>query len=138
MLKKLGFVDLISAVQNRIEQNTGVRCYDAIPKNASSPLYFVEVTGKRPADTKTMFCEVFTVWVHAIAAPEESGGSVGIYHLIDRLDEGMTEDIALPEPFNLMLQSNIGVQTIKLDETNEKHAVLAYEFKISYGFKVKV
>lgn len=138
MLRKLGLVDLISAIQNRIEQNTELRCYDAVPKNTPSPFYFVEVTGKRPADTKTMFCEVFTVWVHAIAAPEETGSSVGIYNLIERLEESMTEDIELPEPFNLVLQSNIGVQTIKLDETNEKHAVLAYEFKVSYGFKMKV
>ncbi len=138
MLKKLGLVDLISAVQNRIEQNTGVRCYDAIPQNTPSPLYFVEVIGKRPANTKTMYCEIFTIWVHAIAAPEENGGSVGIYNLIEKLEESMTEDIELPEPFNLLLQSNVGVQTIKLDESKEKHAVLAYEFKVSYGFMVKV
>lgn len=138
MLRKLGLVDLIQAVQNKVEQNTeGVRCYDSVPKNAPSPFYFVEVVGKRPADTKTMFCEIFTVWIHAIAAPD-NGSSIGIYSMIESLEESMTEDIELPECFNLILQSSTGVQTIKTDETKEKHAVLAYEFKVSYGFKVKV
>ena len=139
MLKKLGLVDLIHSIQSKSEQNIeGVRCYDSVPKNAPSPFYFVEVVGKRPADTKTMFCEIFTVWIHAIAAPEGNGSSIGIYNMIESLEESMTEDIELPECFNLVLQSSTGVQTIKTDETREKHAVLAYEFKVSYGFKVKV
>lgn len=138
MLRKLGLVDLMASIQHRVEQSSELRCYDAVPQNARSPFYIVEVVGKRPADTKTMFCEVFSVWIHAIAELEDSNGSVGVYNMVEVLEEAMTEDIELPEDFNLILQSNIGIQTIKLDETMEKHAVLAYEFKVSYGFKVKV
>ena len=54
------------------------------------------------------------------------------------LDEALTEDIRLPEGFELVMQTNNGVQTIKTDETNEKHAVLAYEFMVCYGFKWKI
>lgn len=37
-----------------------------------------------------------------------------------------------------ILQMDGGVQTIKKDETKEKHAVLLYEFTVCYGFKCKI
>ena len=136
MYKQIGLTDLISAIQKKIEDHTGTKSYDAVPKNAPSPFYFAEIVGKRPAHSKTMWRDVFTVWIHAVAEPGES--SVGIYGLIQELEEALTEDIELPEGFDLIMQTNNGVQTIKTDETNEKHAVLAYEFMICYGFKCKI
>ena len=136
MYKQLGLVDLISAIQKKVQDNTGTTCYDAVPDNAPSPFYFAEVIGKRPAHSKTMWRDIFTVWIHAIAEPGES--SVQIYKLIQDLEEALSEDIELPEGFDLIMQTNNGVQTIKTDETNEKHAVLAYEFMICYGFKCKI
>lgn len=136
MYKQIGLTDLISAIQKKIEVHTGTKCYDAVPKNAPSPFYFAEIIGKRPAHSKTMWRDVFTVWIHAVAEPGES--SVRIYSLIQELEEALTEDIELPEEFDLIMQTNNGVQTIKTDETNEKHAVLAYEFMICYGFKCKI
>lgn len=135
MLKKLGLVELIKAIQDKI-QKTGYKCYDAVPLNAKSPFYFAELVGKKQADTKTMFCDVFTVWIHAIAEPNNS--NVSIYNLIEKLEESLTDDIELSGEFNLIMQTELGLQTIKIDETNEKHAVIAYEFKVSYGFKTKV
>lgn len=140
MLKQLGLVDLISAIQKKVETNTGYKCYDVVPKNAKSPFYFAEVIAKRPAHSKTMYRDVFTVWIHAVAEPgefSESKSSVGIYQLIQRLEESLTEDIELPKELELISQTNIGIQTIKTDETEEKHAVLAYEFMVSYGFRCK-
>ena len=136
MYKQLGLLDLIHAVQEKVERKTELRCYDVVPDNAPSPFYFAEVVGKRPAHTKTMYRDVFTVWIHAIAEPGES--SVRVYELIQLLEEAMTEDIILPEGFELILQTNNGVLSIKTDETNEKHAVLAFEFTVCYGFKCKV
>lgn len=136
MYKQLGLVDLISAIQEKIEAKTGLKCYDAVPDNAPSPFYFAEVIRKRQAHSKTMWRDVFTVWIHAITEPGDS--SVGIYDLIQKLEESMTEDIDLPEGYELVMQTNNGVQTIKKDETNEKHAVLDYEFMVCYGFKCKI
>lgn len=136
MYKQLGLVDLIHGIQAKVEEKTGVKCYDAVPRNAPSPFYFAEVIGKRPAHTKTMYRDVYTVWIHAIAQPGDS--SVQIYEMIQRLEETLTEDISLPEGFELILQASNGVQTIKTDETNEKHAVLSFEFTVCYGFKCKV
>lgn len=136
MYKQLGLVDLIHGIQAKVEEKTGVKCYDAVPRNAPSPFYFAEVIGKRPAHTKTMYRDVYTVWIHAIAQPGDS--SVQIYEMIQRLEETLTEDISLPEGFELILQASNGVQTIKTDETNEKHAVLSFEFTVCYGFKCKI
>lgn len=136
MYKQLGLLDLIHAIQAKVEEKTELRCYDAVPNNAPSPFYFAEVAGKRPAHTKTMYRDVFSVWIHAIAEPGMS--SVRIYELIRLLEEALTEDITLPEGFELILQTNNGVLSIKTDETNEKHAVLAFEFTVCYGFKCKI
>lgn len=136
MYKQLGLVDLIHGIQAKVEEKTGVKCYDAVPRNAPSPFYFAEVIGKRPAHTKTMYRDVYTVWIHAVAQPGDS--SVQIYEMIQQLEETLTEDISLPEGFELILQVSNGVQTIKTDETNEKHAVLSFEFTVCYGFKCKI
>ena len=134
--KQMGLVDLISAIQKKVEDKTGLKCHDSVPENEPSPFYYAEVVGKRPAHSKTMWRDVFTVWIHAIAEPGES--SVRIYELIQNLEEALTEDIELPEEYELIMQTNNGIQTIKTDETNEKHAVLAYEFMVCYGYKCKM
>ncbi len=134
--KQMGLADLISAIQKKVEERTGLRCYDVVPLNKPSPFYYAEVVGKRPAHSKTMWRDIFTVWIHAIAEPGES--SVQIYELIQNLEEALTEDIDLPEEYQLIMQTNNGIQTIKTDETNEKHAVLAYEFMVCYGYKCKI
>ena len=136
MYKQIGLVELIQAIQKEVKDNTGLECYDSVPDNAPSPFYFAEVVGKRPAHTKTMYRDIFTVWIHAAAEPGDS--SVQIYEMIQKLEEALTEDIILPEEYELIMQTNSGIQTIKTDETNEKHAVLAYEFMICYGFKCKI
>ncbi len=135
MLKQLGLVELLSAVQEKVESNTGLRCYDDVPIGVDTPLYYAQVIGKRPSPSKTMWKDVFTVWIHAIA--EEGNSSVGVYDLIQKLEEAMTEDIKLKEPHQLVMQTNNGIQVIKKDETNEKHAVLEYELTVCYGFKSK-
>lgn len=135
MYKQLGLVDLIAAIQKKVAERTGVPCYDAVPQNAPSPFYFAEVVGKRPAHSKTMWRDVFTVWIHVIAEPGKS--SVQVYELIQQLEEVMTEEIILPEGFELVMQTNSGIQIIKTDETEEKHAVLGYEFMVCYGYKAK-
>ena len=135
MLKKLSLIDLHKAVQDRVKKNTGLECYDSVPDNTPAPFYFVQVVGKRQADTKTMWCEIYNVWIHAIA--EKQDGRVGIYDLIQRLEEALTEHITVPDHVELLQQTELGLQTLKIDATGEHHAVLAYDFKIAYGFKMK-
>lgn len=83
-----------------------------------------------------MFRDNYTVWAHCIA--EKSDSSVPVYGMIQGLQEAMTRDIVLPEPFELIMQTDDGIQVIKTDETGEKHAVLVYEFMVCYGFKCKL
>lgn len=135
MYKGLGLVDLISAIQLKVEDKTGLKCCDAVPSNAPSPFYFAEVVQKKADNTKTMLRDVFTVFIHAVAEP--TGSSEQIYDLIQKLEEALSEEIELPEEFELILQTENGLQALKTDETNEKHAVVSYDFTVCYGYKFK-
>ena len=134
--QKLSPVTLIAAVQDKIESLTDLRCYDHVPLNEASPLYFAEITRIQPANSKTMFRDVYSVAIHCIA--EESPSSVGVYNLIENLQSALSEDISLPEPFTLVMQTDNGVQTIKTDESGEKHAIVNFDFMVSYGFMCKI
>lgn len=134
--QKLSPVTLIAAVQDKVETITGLICYDHVPLNEESPLYFAEITRIRPANSKTMFRDVYSVAIHCIA--EESSSSVGVYNLIENLQSALSEDITLPEPFTLVMQTDNGVQTIKTDESGEKHAIVNFDFMVSYGFMCKI
>lgn len=134
--QKLSPVTLIAAVQEKVEALTGLRCYDHVPLNEASPLYFAEITRIQPANSKTMFRDVYSVAIHCIA--EESPSSVGVYNLIENLQSALSEDISLPEPFTLVMQTDNGVQTIKTDESGEKHAIVNFDFMVSYGFMCKI
>lgn len=134
--QKLSPVTLVAAVQDKIETLTDLRCYDHVPMNEESPLYFAEITRIQPANSKTMFRDVYSVAIHCIA--EESPSSVGVYNLIENLQSALSEDISLPEPFTLVMQTDNGVQTIKTDESGEKHAIVNFDFMVSYGFMCKI
>lgn len=135
MYKKLDCISLISAIQTKIKEKTGLNCYDAVPSNAVSPFYFAEIIEKESADTKTMLRDMFTVNIHAIAKPSQS--SVNIYELINNLEEALTEEVELPSGYELIMQTENGLQALKTDETNEKHAILSYDFMVCYGLKFK-
>ena len=134
--QKLSPVTLIAAVQDKVEALTGLRCYDHVPLNEASPLYFAEITRIQPANSKTMYRDVYSVATHCTA--EESPSSVGVYNLIENLQSALSEDIILPEPFELVMQTDNGVQTIKTDESGEKHAIVSYDFTVCYGFICKL
>ena len=135
MYKKMNLNDFLAVLIERVETETGLRCYDAVPLNAPSPFYFAEVVQTAPANTKTSFRDRVTVYFHAIAKPNNS--SAEINDLINSLQEALSSDIELPEPYWLALQVDNGVTAINQDETKEKHAILTYDFTISYGLKCK-
>lgn len=134
--QKLSPTDLISAVQKKIKDQTDLQCYDHVPLNQAGPFYHAELVRIRPANSKTMFQDIYTVYIHCIA--EESPSSVGVYNLIENLQSALSEDIILPEPFTLVMQTDNGVQTIKTDESGEKHAIVSYDFTVCYGFICKL
>lgn len=135
MLKKLGLVDLHASLKATIEKNTSLTAYDQVPEDAPAPFYFIEIVDKRPENTKMMWCEVFTVWIHAISA--ESTGKVAIYKMIEDLEEALTEQLVLPD-VEILRQTETGMQSLQEDETKEMHAIIAYEIKVAYGFKTKI
>ena len=103
MLRKAGFAEIAAAVLQNLRKNTGYACYDAVEKDTPSPFLFVEVVGKRDASSKTMFKEIFTVQIHAIATPSDA--RTEIYSMIQSVEESLTESIMLPDGITLVLQT---------------------------------
>lgn len=56
--QKLSPVTLVAAVQDKVETLTELRCYDYVPINEASPLYFAEITRIQPENSKTMYRDV--------------------------------------------------------------------------------
>lgn len=135
MKRQLSLIDLVRAIQERIEYGTDLKCFDVVPDNQPAPFVFVEIVSVQPADTKTMYVKDYEAHLHIIA---DGGSSVPVYKHIQAVQEAMTDDIELPPFVRLVLQTDAGVQTIQTEEeTQEKHAVLDYVFKVAYGFKIK-
>ncbi len=137
---RLNVTELIASIQEKVESKTGLRCYDYVDLNTPSPFYFAELIKTTPANSKTMFKDIFTVNIHCIAEPPKGDiiSSTGVYELIEKLEEALSEEIELSEPFELIMQTNNGIQNIKTDETREKHATLSYDFMVCYGFICKI
>lgn len=144
MYEKLNFTRLVAAIQAKFEEHTDIKAYDLPPLNTPAPFFFIEPVTRRPADSKTMFRDVFTVYIHCIAPETNQRSNVGVYNLINKADEIMTEDITLPEPFQLVMQTNNGINRIYNvdriygEKTGEVHAVIELQFTVLYGFKCKV
>ncbi len=132
---KMQISNLVKAIQSKVESATGIRCYHSIEENTPRPLYFVEVVKTMPANTKTMFRDNMTVYIHCITKAQDSSDE--LYSLIRKLQEALTEDVALQEPFELIIQADKGVQKIETDKTNERHAVVQYDFAVCYKFQCK-
>ncbi len=136
MLRKLGFAEVAAALLGNLRKNTNYSCYDAVPDDAPSPFLYVEITGKRDNSSKTMYKETFTANVHCIAPPGDA--RTQIYQMIQAVEQSMTEELTVPPPVTLVIQTETGVQSMQLDETNEWHAVIGFEITVSYGWKTKI
>ena len=102
----------------------------------ASPFYYAELVQTKPANTKTMYVTEYTVNIHVVS--ESGKTSVPLLKEIQALEEAMTVDIDIPEPYELIYQMYNGIQsTYKEKDTNEKHAVLNYTFKVCYGYMMK-
>lgn len=138
MLRRLSILDMHAAIKSLIERYSNLRCLDGIGVNEPSPFTYLEIFEKRPDNTKTMFVDKFTIHVHIISKAEENDSSIPHYANIEQIEEVFTKRMQLPDPFDLFRQSNEGLVTSFVEETGERHAVLAFSFWVSYGFRVKI
>lgn len=119
-----------------IEQGTGLPCYDS-PDKKASPFYSVELQRSDPENTKTMYVDAITVWVHCISEPTHPYSSARALSMENDLEKALYDGFALPEPFSLYRVECNGIQTIKRDETDEGHCVVEFAFRVCYGLRVK-
>lgn len=135
MIKKLSFITLTKSVIDLIEKNTGLRCYDTIPKNAKMPYYQVQFAGQKPIPQKTMWQEEYHMHVKVYTS---GNNNVDSYKAIQNLEEAMTEAIQLPKGYELKSQIPLGAVAFLEDkEEKYKQVVVGYKFEITYGYKIK-
>ena len=135
MLQKLSFISVLAAVINKVEGNTGLKCYDAVPKDAALPFYHAEMLGSIPEKSKTMQKDRYQVVVHAFT---EGEGSTKVFEAIQKLEEALSEDIILPSDYEVTLQVPNGVSQILDEADGTKHAVIGFDFVVFSGFKMKI
>jgi hypothetical protein len=136
VIQKLSFTTVLSSIIKKVEEKTGLRCYDSIPADAPVPFYFAEIVGQLPDPSKTMLKERYQVFIHVFA--DGTNGSIPVFNGIQKLEESLSEEIELPEEYEVVMQMPNGLQRI-IDETDgTKHAVMGYDFVIFYGYKMKI
>lgn len=137
MMQRMSIGEFLGIVIGAVEDRTGIRCVDC-PDGEESPFYSVEfVAPSEPANTKTMFVERYRLWFHCIAAPVVPHSNAPVLRLVKTLEEALTRNIELPEPFWLNNQTYEGVQALNKDDSGEGHAVLSYVFEVCYGLICK-
>lgn len=134
MTKKLSFIDLLASVINQVEALTDHHCYDDIPIDAPLPHYHAEIVFQEPVPSKTMWKEIYEVYVHCFAY---GGSNAPVYNLIRELEEAMTIRLELPEGYQVLLQTPTGLQHLAEEEDGTKHAVMGYRVTVLYGYKRK-
>ena len=135
MLQQFSIIELIKQIQKAVLSGTGKKCYDHVEKGQVSPFYYAEIVQSKSANTKTMYVTEYTVNIHVVS--ESGKTSVPLFKEIQALEEAMTADIDIPEPYELIYQMYNGIQSVYTEDTNEKHAVLNYTFKVCYGYMMK-
>ena len=138
MLKRLSILDMHIAIKNLIEEYSDLKLLDGVGVNEVSPFTYFEIVDMQPDNTKTMYVDKFTIHIHIISKVEKNNSSIPHYENIQKIEEVFTKRMKLNEPFDLFRQANEGLISNYTEETGEKHAVLAYSFWVSYGFKVKI
>lgn len=138
MLKRLSILDMHIAIKNLIEEYSDLKLLDGVGVNEVSPFTYFDIVDMQPDNTKTMYVDKFTIHIHIISKAEKNNSSIPHYENIQKIEEVFTKRMKLNEPFDLFRQANEGLISNYTEETGEKHAVLAYSFWVSYGFKVKI
>lgn len=136
MIQRLSLAVFLGCLIEAIEDGTGVKCYDS-PENRESPLYSVELQSTQPENTKTMYIDAITVWVHCISEPVRPYSNAKVLGMVQKLEQALMGGFGLPAPFSLYRTTCNGVQTVKKDETDEVHAIAEFTFRVCYGLRVK-
>ncbi|EAC8477289.1 DUF5072 domain-containing protein [Listeria monocytogenes] len=136
MLKKLSFIDLIAAVQKLVKDNAGIDVADAVPRSIKPPYAFIEAIGQEPVKSKTMYKDRYDFVIHCFEQGSES--SVPVFEKIKAIQEALTVAIEVPEGYNVLDQSEAGLQRIQDEADGIKHAILSFSIQITSGFKMKI
>ncbi|MCG4732711.1 DUF5072 domain-containing protein [Casaltella massiliensis] len=132
--QRINLNDLISAVETQVKERTGVECSSQIRETAGEPYYYIQVVKTQTTGSKTSYCETITVWIYAVCPSNDQHEK---NNMLNALNEALTEDIELPQPYILVMQKDSGRQQTDQKENDKREAMEAYDFVVSYGLKFK-
>ena len=89
-VQRLSLAVFLGCLIDAIEQGTGTKCYDS-PENRASPLYSVELQNTQPENTKTMYIDAISVWVHCISEPVRPYSNAKVLGMIQRLEQALAD-----------------------------------------------
>lgn len=135
-MKRLGIEQFLGYLIEHITKHTGIKCYD-FPNNVPSPLYSVDIESTEQERTKTMYLEIYNIDIHCISAKSNPYSNAPVLKLVGRLEEALSTDVVLPDPYQIYLQDYKGLLTVKRDESGEGHAVVSYQFSVCSGYICK-
>lgn len=136
MIQKLNITDLHKVVKKHLEDRIdGIKVYDNVPDDLEAPFLMFEVVGREPKDSKTFLREVISTYIHGIV---DGASSKNAYDLEAKVREALTDDVVLPEPYELLNIIDSGIPSIEKEETGEIHFVLSIDFDVVYGLKCKI
>lgn len=127
-------VAVLAAVREVVEAGTGRACV-VDPDWRESPLYWVELVGSRPGQSKSARLDEFEVELHAVAPPARSQAAV--LDMVAAAEEAMEAWPVMASPFRVVDVAEQGIRQVKVDESGEWHAIVAYEIAVSYGLICK-
>lgn len=137
MIKKVGLVQFFQSTKKLIEINTNLTAYDYVPVDEKPPFYMIEIFDKRTENTKSMWGEIFNVMVHVVA--DKSDSKEQVYELITKLEEAFTNELRFDDDnISVIRQDEVGLQSLEKEDTGSWHAIVEFEIKLCYGFRVKV
>lgn len=136
MIQRLSAADFVGRLMEVLENRTGIPCYSS-PDDEPSPLLSVQLLRSHPENTKTMFIDVFDIWIHCISEAAIPYSDAPALELVKKVEGALMLPFNLPPPFTLQNIEYDGLETVKKDETGEGHAVLSFHFSVCYGFDVK-
>lgn len=135
-LVKLNYRLVLGGVIEKLREY-GIQAFDAVEMNQPAPFCFVEIVSVEAANSKTSKMDKYRIWIHAFA--DSSQSSIPILDLCQAIEESLSEDIQVPEPYWLVSQDVTGLNTLFTEsEKDEKHAVIELAIKVCYGFESKV
>lgn len=126
---RIGKARFLGQLRSFIEEQTGTPCYNNAASHAS-PFYAIQLMKTQQNDPKNEQIDQFNVSIHCISEKTKPYSNAKVLGLVDDLEAAIENNVKLDAPFEVYRQENLGLQTLKEDQSGEGHAVIEVHFHV--------